>query len=173
MAEFEDLRLELQKLKKKKLSTDLLGKVPHPPFAKQQVFHIMTTIFLQDYYVRRRVPQAQTILCAHSLAELLNLMLCGFARPKQDLCLEMGGLLQERSWLWDVLTKSTYSMSLSRCPSGRKYWSKAQDKVPTDGCQHARNPARGQHFDTRAPPFFAQSKTKHSSFFNIKPHAFH
>ena len=29
MAEFDDLRLELQKLKKKKLSTDVLGKVEH------------------------------------------------------------------------------------------------------------------------------------------------
>ena len=28
MAEFDDLRLELQKLKKKKQSTDILGKVP-------------------------------------------------------------------------------------------------------------------------------------------------
>jgi hypothetical protein len=31
MAEFEDLRLELQKFKKKKQSTDVLGKVPPPP----------------------------------------------------------------------------------------------------------------------------------------------
>ena len=30
MAEFDDLRLELQKLKKKKQSTDVLGKVSHP-----------------------------------------------------------------------------------------------------------------------------------------------
>lgn len=30
MAEFDDLRLELQKLKKKKQSTDVLGKVIHP-----------------------------------------------------------------------------------------------------------------------------------------------
>ena len=29
MAEFDDLRLELQKLKKKKQSTDVLGKVGH------------------------------------------------------------------------------------------------------------------------------------------------